>query len=387
MRPFRIEIPESDLDDLRNRLARTRWPAELPGVGWSRGVPLGYLQELAEYWRTDFDWRAAEARLNAHPQFMAEIDGTNVHFLHVRSPEPHATPLIITHGWPGSVAEFLDVIGPLTDPRAHGLDPSQAFHLVIPSIPGFGLSGPVPETGWDSWRVARAWAELMRSLGYQKYLAAGGDWGMMISFQLAQVAPENVLGVHVNMLVTFPPPDPAAMAELTPAELAGLGKLLHFDQELSAYFKLQATRPQTLGYALTDSPVGQLAWIVERFMDWTDAEKSPEDAVDRDQMLTIVTLYWLSATAASSGWIYYESTDRTAPNVAAKWGGPWPVTVPVGVAVFAGDATAPIRRWADQIVPTITHWSELERGGHFGAMEEPDLYVTDVRAFAGTLTR
>ncbi|GAA1010964.1 microsomal epoxide hydrolase [Acrocarpospora pleiomorpha] len=385
MRPFRIEIPQADLDDLHDRLARTRWPAEPPGEGWSRGVPLAYLKELAEYWRTGFDWRAAEAALNEHPQFVTEIDGANVHFAHVRSPEPDAIPLIITHGWPGSIAEFMDVIGPLTDPRAHGGDPSEAFHVVIPSIPGFGLSGAIPETGWDSWRVARAWAELMRRLGYQHYVAQGSDWGMMISFQLAQVAPENVIGVHVNMLVTFPSGDPADMAALTPTELAGLGRLLNFDQELSAYFKLQATRPNTLGYALTDSPVGQLAWIAERFMDWTDAEKAPEDAVDRDQMLTNVSLYWFTRTAISSSSLYYESTDRTAQNVAAGFGGPWPVTMPVGVAVFAGDATAPIRAWADRIVPTITHWSELPRGGHFGAMEEPDLYVSDVRAFGRSL--
>ncbi|GIH21891.1 microsomal epoxide hydrolase [Acrocarpospora phusangensis] len=385
MRPFRIEIPQADLDDLHDRLARTRWPAEPPGAGWSRGVPLDYLQELAEYWRTGFDWRAAEARLNEHPQFVTEIDGANVHFIHVRSPEPDATPLIITHGWPGSVAEFLDVIGPLTNPRAHGGDPSQAFHVVIPSLPGFCLSGPIAETGWDSWRVARAWAELMRRLGYQRYVAQGGDWGMMISFELAQVAPENVIGVHVNMLVTFPSGDPADMAALTPQEMAGLGKLLNFDQEMSAYFKLQATRPNTLGYALTDSPVGQLAWIVERFMDWTDAEKAPEDAVDRDQLLTNVALYWFTRTAISSGHLYYETTDRTASNVVAKWGGPWPVSAPVGVAVFAGDATAPIRSWADRLVPTISHWSELPRGGHFAAMEEPDLYVSDVRAFGRSL--
>ncbi|MEV6524481.1 epoxide hydrolase family protein [Longispora sp. NPDC051575] len=385
MQSFRIDIPQADLDDLHRRLEHTRWPDEVPGQGWARGVPLDYLKELAAYWRTGFDWRAMESTLNQLPQFTTEIDGANVHFVHVTSPEPNATPLLITHGWPGSFVEFLDVIGPLTDPRAHGGDPADAFHVVIPAIPGFGFSGPTREAGWDVDRVARAWRELMARLGYDRYVAQGGDWGMLVSLELGLTAPERVAGVHLNMLVTFPPEDPAELADLSPVDMGRLGKLLHFDLELSGHMKLMATRPQTVAYALTDSPVGQLAWLAERYMEWTDSHLRPEEAVDRDRFLAIVTLYWLTATAASSAQIYYESTDRTNQNLAARWAGPWPLTVPAGVAVFEHDIAPSIRRFAERLLPTITHWSEFERGGHFAAFEEPDLFVQDVRAFARSL--
>jgi epoxide hydrolase len=382
IRPFRIDIPQADLDDLHARIAATRWPGELPGVGWDRGVPVGYLKELAEYWRTRFDWRAAERRLNAIPQFTTEIDGVNVHFLHVRSAEPDATPLIITHGWPGSVAEFLDVIGPLTDPAAYGGDPADAFHVVIPSIPGYGFSGPTGATGWDVQRVARAWAELMRRLGYERYVAQGGDWGMAISLHLGLADPEHVAGVHVNMFVTFPPEDPAAFAGLDEADLARLEFAAHFEQDKAGWRHIQSTRPQTLAYALTDSPVGQLAWIVEKFKEWTDAADVPEDAVDRDLMLTIVSIYWLTATAGSSAQLYYESNRL---DFLTTWGGPWELAAPVGVASFPADAVRPIRSFAEGILPTLTHWTETERGGHFAAMEQPGLLVEDIRAFTRTL--
>ncbi|MFD0207217.1 MULTISPECIES: epoxide hydrolase family protein [Saccharothrix] len=385
MQPFRIEIPQADLDDLNRRLDNTRWPDEVPGADWARGVPVGYLKDLAGYWRDGFDWRAVEARLNELPQFTTEIDGANIHFVHVRSPEPDATPLLITHGWPGSFVEFLDVIGPLTDPRAHGGDPADAFHLVIPTLPGFGFSGPTGAAGWDVDRVARAWQVLMAELGYDRYVAQGADWGKLVTLELGRIDPEHVAGVHLNMLVTFPPPDPAEMAGLSEADMGRLGKLLYFDLEGSGYMKIQATRPQTLAYGLTDSPVGQLAWIVEKYMEWTDSQLSPEEAVDRDRMLAIVTIFWLTATAGSSAQLYYESTDRTNQNVAARWAGPWPLTVPAGVAVFPHDPAPPVRRFADRILPTITHWSEFERGGHFAAFEEPDLFVGDVRAFARSL--
>ncbi|MEU4579648.1 epoxide hydrolase family protein [Nonomuraea sp. ATR24] len=384
MRPFRIDIPQDDLDDLNRRLAATRWPDELPGVGWDRGVPLDYLKELAEYWRTGYDWRAAERRLNSFPQFTTEIDGANVHFVHVRSPEPDATPLIITHGWPGSVAEFVDVIGPLTDPAAHGGDPADAFDVVIPSIPGYGFSGPTRETGWDVPRVARAWAELMSRLGYDRYVAQGGDWGKVISLQLGLADPAHVAGVHINMLVTFPPQDPAAMAELSADDLARLEHGGRFQQDGIGWQKIQSTRPQTLAYGLTDSPVGQLAWIVEKFKEWTDSDKSPEDAVSRDDLLTNVSIYWLTATAGSSAQFYYESSYGDAAFV-RTWGGPWPLEMPVGVAVFPADATRPIRRFADHQLPTITRWTEFERGGHFAALEQPAELVGDIRAFARSL--
>ncbi len=357
MRPFNIEIPQSALDDLNRRIATTRWPTEIPGVGWSRGVPLGYLQSLAEYWRTNYDWRAAEQQLNRFPQYITEIDGVDVHFLHVRSPEPDAAPLIITHGWPGAVAEFTDVIGPLTDPASYGGDRRDAFHLVIPSLPGYGFSGAPSEPGWDVRRVAKAWAELMSRLGYDRYFAQGGDWGMPISLWLGRTDPAHVAGVHVNMRVTLPPSDPAALADLD---------------------------PHTIAYPLTDSPVGQLAWVVEKFKEWADAAEVPEDAVDRDQMLTIATIYWLTATAGSSAQLYYES-NRLPEEFVRTWAGPWPLEMPVGIARFAGDVARPIRRFAEQIVPTLTHWSEFDRGGHFAAMEQPELFTQDVQAFARKL--
>lgn len=383
MRSFHIQIPQADLDNLRLRLAATRWPDELPNVGWDRGVPVEYLKELAEYWHTEYDWRAAEARLNQIPQFVTEIDGANVHFLHIRSPEPTALPLIITHGWPGSFVEFVDVIGPLTDPRAHGGDPADAFHVVIPSIPGYGFSGPTNQTGWDINRVARAWAELMRRLGYDRYVAQGGDWGKVISLQLGLADPEHVAGVHVNMLVTIPPPD-FPMDQLAESDLAKLGHAMHFQQDGTGWRQIQSTRPQTLAYGLTDSPVGQLAWIVEKFREWSAAEKTPEDVLDRDDILTNVSIYWFTATAGSSAQLYYEST-RLDEHLLRTWGGPWPLQMPVGVAVFPEDASRPVRKLAELVLPTLSHWTEFDRGGHFAAMEQPELLVGDVRAFSRSL--
>jgi epoxide hydrolase len=385
MRAFRIEIPQSDLDDLKRKIAITRWPEEIPGVGWDRGVPLEYLKELADYWRTSYDWRAAEARLNEFPQFVTEIDGANVHFMHIRSPEAGARPLILTHGWPGTVAEFLDVIKPLTDPVAHGGDPDDAFHLVIPSIPGHGFSGPTGQVGWDTGRVASAWKELMRRLGYDRYAVQGGDWGMPISMRLALADPEHVVGVHTNMCVTFPPPDPSALDGLGEVDLARLEFAARFMQDGTGWQKIQSTRPQTLAYALTDSPVGQLAWIAEKYKEWTDSAKVPEDAVNRDDILTAVSIYWLTATAGSSAQFYYESSHTDADFV-RTWAGPWPLAMPVGVAFFPKDAVRPVRRFAEQILPTLTHWTEFDRGGHFAALEQPELLVRDIRKFARSLS-
>jgi len=374
LQPFRIDIPQADLDDLHERLARTRWPDELPGIGWNQGVPVEYLKELAEYWRTSYDWRAHEARLNELPQFTTTIDGQNIHFLHVRSPEPDALPLVITHGWPGSVVEFLKIIGPLTDPRAHGGDPGDAFHLVIPAIPGFGFSGPTTQPGWTTARIARAWAELMDRLGYQRYGAQGGDWGSSISRELGIAEPERVVGVHLNTLLTTVPQDPAALADLTETERAYAERRARFQAEGLGYGMIQSTRPQTLGYGLTDSPVGQLGWIVEKFREWTDCVDRPEDAVDRDQMLTNVMFYWLTGTATSSARIYYDGARSGA------WGAQPRLDVPTGVAVFPKDIGPAIRRFAEKD-NNIVHWSDFERGGHFAAMEQPDLLVKDVRAF------
>jgi pimeloyl-ACP methyl ester carboxylesterase len=370
--PFRIEIPEDRLDDLRHRLANTRWPEVLPGAGWEAGVPAGYLKDLAGYWQTGYDWRVHEARLNEFPQFTTAIDGQTTHFLHVRSPEPNALPLIITHGWPGSVVEFINIIGPLTDPARHGGDPADAFHVVAPSLPGFGFSRPLAAAGWDTGRVARAWAELMSRLGYERYGAQGGDTGSIVSPELGRIDPDRVVGVHVNNLGTFASGDPAELADLTEADRARLDLLTSWGQDLVGYAVLQSTRPQTIAYALTDSPVGQLAWIVEKFKEWTDPSAAlPEDAVDRDLILTDVSVYWLTGTAGSAARIYYEG--------ARTWGQARPRSpVPTGVAVFPNDLT--IRRLAERD-HHVVHWTEFGRGGHFAALEAPDLLVGDVREF------
>ena len=372
VKPFRIDISQAALDDLTERLSRTRWPAELPGSGWEAGVPVGYLKGLAAYWATGFDWRAQEARLNAFPQFTTVIDGQNVHFLHIRSPEPTALPLIITHGWPGSVAEFIDLVGPLTDPAGHGGDAADAFHVVAPSLPGFGFSTPLSGPGWDTRRVAGAWASLMDRLGYDRYGAQGGDTGSFVSPELGRIDPEHVMGVHVNNLGTFPSGDPDELAGLSEADQARLALLQQYGRDMTGYAILQSTRPQTLAYGLTDSPVGQLAWIVEKFKEWTDPAASlPEDAVDRDLILTDVSLYWLTATAGSSARIYFEG--------ARSWGqAPQRSPVPTGVAVFPGDTT--IRPLAERD-HNVVHWTEFSRGGHFAAMEAPDLLAGDVRDF------
>ncbi|MEU4650386.1 epoxide hydrolase family protein [Nocardia fluminea] len=367
--PFRIDVPQSQLDDLHRRLDDARWPDGVTGVGWAQGIPLDYTRELVRYWRTTYDWRAQERRLNTYPQFRTEIDGHAVHFLHVRSAEPGAMPLILTHGWPGSIVEYLDVIGPLTDPVAHGGRAEDAFDVVVPTIPGFGLSGPA--IGWSTSRAARAWAELMRRLGYERYAAHGEDTGAAISRELALVDSEHLVALHVTMIASATVTSETADLD-DPAEKRALQLAQRAQYELGAYAILQATRPQTLSYALADSPVGQLAWIVERFKDWTDSADVPEDAVDRDTMLTNVMIYWLNGTAGSSARYYYEG--------AATWGKPEPaIEVPVAVAVLPYDLGVPVRRIAERN-HNIVRWTEFDRGGHFAAMEEPDLITDDLRA-------
>ena len=364
---FRIDIPQADLDDLRDRLAGTRWPDQLPGVGWDYGIALDDVRELAEYWRTSYDWRVHERQLNSFGQFTTEIDGQRVHFLHVRSGAPGALPLIMTHGWPGSVVEFMEIIGPLTDPGAHGGDPDDAFELVVPSIPGFGFSGPTRSPGWNVSRVARAWDELMRRLGYRRYGAQGGDWGSGISRELGVLFPEQLIGVHLNTLSPYFSGD---LDELDPQDRARVERLRRFRRAGSGYGAIQATRPQTVGYGLTDSPAGQLAWIAEKFGEWTDGGLG---AVDRDQMLTNITVYWLTRTAGSSARLYYEAARSLSRA-------PVPSTVPTGVAVFPAEIAPPVRRLAEQS-NHIVHWSEFDRGGHFAAMEEPGVLIEDVREF------
>jgi pimeloyl-ACP methyl ester carboxylesterase len=375
-RPFKIAISEGDLDDLRERLGRTRWPDELPGAEWSRGVPLDYLKELVDYWRAGYDWREHEARINELPQFTATIDGQTIHFVHVRSPEPAALPLILTHGWPGSFLEFMELIGPLSDPAAHGADARDAFDVVCPSIPGFGFSAPVRESGWEARRTSEAFAALMGALGYERYGAHGGDWGSRISRDLGLVEPERVAGIHLSTLITLPPRDPARLKTLSEADQQRLQGNARFLRDGAGYFSLQSTRPQTLAYGLTDSPVGQLAWIIEKFKEWTDSDRVPEEAIDRDRLLTNVTLYWLTATAGSSADIYYNAAHAGAPLGAPED----PSPVPTAVAVFPHDIVPPIRSLAEQ-TNNIVRWTEFDRGGHFAAMEEPDLLIGDIREF------
>jgi epoxide hydrolase len=378
IRPFRIEVPQAALDDLRERLARTRFPDEIPGVGWSRGVPLDYLRDLAHYWADGFDWRWQEAKLNDLPQFTTEIGGQKIHFLHVRSPEPDALPLIVCHGYPSSVVEFLDIVGPLTDPVSHGGDANDAFHVVAPSIPGFGFSTPVRETGWEMARTARAFAELMRRLGYGRYGAQGGDVGAGIVGMLAGLEGDRVVAVHTNSdplgvigALDYLPEGAARLAGLPEEDRAAVERTKAISEEGSGYLKLQSNRPQTIAYSLTDSPVGQLAWIVENFKEWTDAAAElPEDAVDLDQLLTNVSIYWFTGTGASAANFLYETGHST------EWGAPG--TAPQGWALFAAQ---PFVRAMMDPDHEIEHWSEFDRGGHFPAMEVPDLLVGDVRRF------
>lgn len=388
IRRFRIDIPQAALDDLRYRLDHARWPDELPGTGWSRGVPVDYLKDLAGYWANGYDWRAQEARLNEIPQYTTEIDGQTIHFLHVRSPEPDALPLLITHGWPSSIVEFQKVIGPLADPRRHGGDPADAFHLVVPSLPGFGFSTPSGEPGWgDLFRVASAFAQLMSRLGYDMYAAHGGDVGAGVTGMLPMVAPGKIVGTHINGPGPFPFGPPVDLTELSEADRHRGERFNQFQRDGMGYLHVQATRPQTLAYSLTDSPIGQLAWIVEKYQAWTDpAAKLPEDAVDRDQLLTNVSVYWYTRSGASSANFTYEGMQAFRAYVEqAGTAGSGPVApggTPMGVAVFAADNS--IRSLIDPI-GAIQHWSEFDRGGHFPAMETPDLLVGDLRTFLRTL--
>jgi pimeloyl-ACP methyl ester carboxylesterase len=374
--PFRIAVPQGALDDLRARLGNTRWPDQPADAGWRLGAPVDYVRELAEYWRNGFDWRAQEERLNAFPQFTTTIDGTNVHFLHVTSPEPGARPVLLTHGWPGSVVEFLDVIGPLTDPRAYGGDPADALTVVVPSIPGYGFSGPTPSPDWGPDRVARAFAELMTRLGYERFGAHGGDWGAIISRELAVQFPSRLAGIHVTMLPSAVARTEADLEGLPDQELGrrSLAKGRAFSASGTGYAMIQSTKPQTLAYGLHDSPAGQLAWIAEKFRSFSNTSA---DLIDRDDLLADVSIYWFTETANSSARLYAALTGA--------WGAPPPANiVPTGVAVFPDDIGLPIRLLAER-TDKVVRWTEFPRGGHFPALEEPDALIGDVRAFFRSL--
>jgi epoxide hydrolase len=377
VRPFRIEAPEADLDDLRERLGRTRWPERETVQDWSQGVPLAYLRELCDYWARRYDWRATEARLNGMPQFRTEIDRLRIHFVHVRSPHPGALPLIMTHGWPGSIVEFLKVIGPLTDPTSHGGDAKDAFHVVCPSLPGYGFSDKPTHRGWGVERIASAWTRLMGRLGYERYGAQGGDWGASITTSIGQQDPDHVVGIHVVPPIAAP--DPATLDRPTEAERAALAALEHAQDWESGYAAQQSTRPQTIGYALVDSPAALCAWIVEKLRAWTDCGGHPENVFTRDELLDNVMLYWLPGTGASSARLYWESFKQVS-----EWftrSNADTVTVPTGCSIFPREVPRPSRRWAEKRYTDIRHWNELDKGGHFAAFEQPELFVHEARSF------
>src|SRR5688572_17930766 len=389
--PFHVEVPEEQLAELRRRIAATRLPSKELVDDRSQGVQLATIKELARYWTTDYDWRACEARLNALPQFTTEIDGVDIHFIHVRSPHEDALPLVMTHGWPGSVIELLETVGPLTDPTAHGGDAEDAFHLVLPSIPGYGFSGEPAEVGWDAARIGRAWAELMRRIGYSRYVAQGGDRGAVVTDAMARQAPEGLLGVHINVLTAVVVP---GVAEQLPGESekerAAFDALNTFTTDGSGYFLEMATRPQTIGYSLLDSPVGLAAWMLDHDTDgyykisraFVDGE--PVGNLTRDNIVDDITLYWLTGTGASAARWYWE-VGRAQAAAGAAGQAPPAVSVPVGFTTFPGEVWAAPRSWVEKVYPNFTYFNEVDRGGHFAAWEEPQLFSEEIRAAFRTL--
>jgi pimeloyl-ACP methyl ester carboxylesterase len=379
VRPFRIDVPEDALVDLRRRVAATRWPDRETVTDQSQGVPLPKIRELVRYWGTDYDWRKIEAKLNALPHFMTEIDGLDIHFVHVRSRNPNALPLIMTHGWPGSVIELLKVIGPLTDPTAHGEHAEDAFHLVLPSLPGYGFSDKPQTVGWDPDHIARAWAELMGRLGYERFVSQGGDWGAIVSHAMGRQAPVGLLGIHVSMPATVPEDvakalnsgDPAPSG-LSAAEKAAFASLDAFYRKGTGYSAMMSTRPQTLGYGLADSPACLAAFYYDKFADWTYSGGEPERALTRDEMLDDISLYWLTNTGTSSSRLYWENKDNVVNAV--------DISIPVGVTVFPGEIYRAPRSWAERNYHRLIYWNEVEKGGHFAAWEEPELFADEIRA-------
>ncbi|HEY7264164.1 MAG TPA: epoxide hydrolase [Trebonia sp.] len=377
--PFVIRADEAALNDLRDRLRRTRWPERETVGDWSQGVPLDYLRELCAYWAGRYDWRATEHRLNQIPQFTTVIDGLDIHFLHIRSPLAGAMPLVMTHGWPGSFVEFERVLGPLTDPPAHGAA-APAFDVVVPSLPGYGFSGKPAAPGWDIHRIARAWAELMSRLGYPRFMAMGGDWGTSVSTSLALQHPDRLLGIH--LVPPLAPPDRSA-GDLTGEERAGLAELEERRRTGSGYAAVHGTRPQTIGYSLTDSPAGLCAWIAEKLWAWTDHPGDLGQVLTADQVLDNITLYWLTGTGASSARLYWESIAQVVTWYTTATGDR--VTVPAGCSVFPKEVPRPSRRWAERRFANIVHWNQPARGGHFAAWEQPGLLTDEVRAVARRL--
>lgn len=368
IRPFEISIPQSQLDDLQNRLAHTRLPEAATADGWEQGLPLDYMRALTAYWRDEYDWRRCENALNRYDHFITEIDGLDIHFMHIKSPRSDAKPMIMTHGWPGSILEFMDVIEPLTNPSDND---ALAFHLVLPSLPGYGFSGKPSETGWGAERTAKAWDVLMVRLGYDRYFAQGGDWGSLVTCAIGVQDRGHCSALHVNLVVVGPPSD-AILQSLTPDEMASLAHFGEYQSKGSGYAEIQRTKPQTLGYALADSPVGQMAWIVEKFQGWSDVQAdNPEASFSRDRLLDNVMLYWLTNSAASSARFYWESFAN--PNID-------PIHIPSGCSIFPQEIMAPSRRWAETRFKNLSYWGEAKKGGHFAAMEQPEIFVDEICA-------
>jgi pimeloyl-ACP methyl ester carboxylesterase len=366
--PFRIQATDAQLDDLRRRLRATRWPERECVDDWSQGIPLAYTQELCSYWAEKYDWRAREAKLNRFAQFKTEIDGLGIHFIHVRSKHPEARPIVITHGWPGSVVEFHKVIEPLADPTAFGGDARDAFHVVCPSLPGYGFSDKPKQKGWNVQKIAAAWSKLMLRLGYDRYFAQGGDWGAIVTTAIGVQDRTHCAGIHLNMPIAGP--DPATMNDLTPREQSALASMKHYGDWDSGYSKQQSTRPQTLGYGLLDSPAAQCAWVVEKFWSWMDCNGHPENTLTRDELLDNVMLYWLPGAGASSARLYWESFNNpVSDNVA----------MPTGCSIYPHEIFRPSRRWAEKRFTNIVYWNELEKGGHFAAFEQPEIFVKELR--------
>ena len=369
IQPFQISASDEELDDLRRRLRATRWPDKETVDDWSQGIPLDYAKEVCAYWAEKYDWRAREQRLNSFSQFRTEVDGFGLHFIHAKSPEANALPLVMSHGWPGSIVEFHKVIGPLSDPVAHGGKAEDAFHVVCPSLPGYGFSDKPTTTGFGTEKMADLFAGLMAKLGYPRYVAQGGDWGSMVTNNIGLRDTGHCIGIHMNMPIV--PPDPETMSDLTPLEQGALASMQHYQDKDSGYSKQQSTRPQSLGYGLVDSPAGQAAWIIEKYWSWMDCDGHPENVLTRDELLDNVMMYWLPATAASSARLYWESfASPPLGEVEGK----------TGCSIFPKEIFRSSKRWAEKKFENLVYWNELEKGGHFAAFEQPETFVEELRS-------
>ena len=368
IKPFKIAVSDEILDDLKQRLANTRWPEKETVDDWSQGIPLAYTQEVCKYWLEEYDWRAREALLNRYDQFTTELDGIDIHFIHARSPHANARPLVMTHGWPGSIVEFQKVIGALVDPVAHGGDAADAFHVVCPTLPGYGFSGKPTKPEWDVIKIAATWNKLMLRLGYDKYFAQGGDWGGLVTANIGMQNLGNCEAIHLNIVIVEP--DPATMDDLTDLEKSALAGTQHYFDNDSGYSKQQSTRPQTVSYGLTDSPAGQLAWVLEKYWSWMDCDGHPENVVSRDELLDNIMLYWCTASAASSARLYWHSFNDLSTDE---------IILPTGCSVYPKEIFRASRRWAERRYKNLIHWSELDKGGHFAAFEVPEVFVNEVR--------